>query len=180
MISYRTTSLTSNTYTVHRHTHTFSRHTVSRTTPIPYRYKMVVFPAPSRPKIRILISLFPHNLLNKLEKKLPAITSDTEQQVIDSHGSVASSPFWNKHAHPFLTSAQKPGDVSRYNHEQNGWQPDHVIGIHGRVQGGQEILGLRNTSTFIIAFLTFQSRLHVLARRAPRPSVPTLSHGRAL
>lgn len=32
----------------------------------------MVFPAPSRPNMRILISLFPHNLLNKLEKNPPA------------------------------------------------------------------------------------------------------------
>ena len=48
-------------------------------------------------------------------------------------------------------------------------------------QGGSDkVLGLRNTSTSIIAFLTFQSRLHMLADCAPRPNVHTLSHGRAL
>ena len=51
--------------------------------------------------------------------------------------------------------------------------PDH--------QGGSDkVLRLCNTSTLIIAFLTFQSRLRVLADCAPRPSVPTLSYGRAL
>ena len=49
------------------------------------------------------------------------------------------------------------------------------------LQGGSDkVLGLRNTSTSIIAFLTFQSRLHMLADCAPRPNVHTLSHGRAL
>ena len=43
-----------------------------------------------------------------------------------------------------------------------------------------KVLGLRNTSTLIIAFLTFQSHLHVLADCAPRLSVPTLCYGRVL
>ena len=48
-------------------------------------------------------------------------------------------------------------------------------------QGGSDkIVRLRNTSTPIIAFLTFQSRLHMLADCAPRPNVHTLSYGRAL
>ena len=46
--------------------------------------------------------------------------------------------------------------------------------------GSDKVLGLRNTSTSIIAFLTFQSRIHMLADYAPRPNVHTLSHGRAL
>ena len=46
--------------------------------------------------------------------------------------------------------------------------------------GSDKVLGLRNTSTSIIAFLTLQSRLHMLADCAPRPNVHTLSHGRAL
>ena len=53
--------------------------------------------------------------------------------------------------------------------------------VYGKFQGGSDkVLGLRNTSTSIIAFLTFQSRLHMLADCAPRPNVHTLSHGRAL
>ena len=36
-------------------------------------YKIVVFPAPSRPSISILISFDPHSLEKRLEKKLPAI-----------------------------------------------------------------------------------------------------------
>ena len=46
--------------------------------------------------------------------------------------------------------------------------------------GSDKVLGLRNISTSIIAFLTFQSHLHMLADCASRPSVHTLSHGRAL
>ena len=46
--------------------------------------------------------------------------------------------------------------------------------------GVGQVLGLRNTSTSIIAFLTFQSRIYMLADCAPRPNVHTLSHGRAL
>ena len=49
-----------------------------------------------------------------------------------------------------------------------------------KARGVGQVLGLRNTSTSIIAFLTFQSRIHMLADRAPRPNVHTLSHGRAL
>ena len=49
------------------------------------------------------------------------------------------------------------------------------------VQGGSDkVLGLHNTSTFIIAFLTFQLRLYVLAHCASRLSVSTLSHTSAL
>ena len=48
-------------------------------------------------------------------------------------------------------------------------------------QGGSDkVLGLRNIITSVIAFLTFQSRLRMLADCAPRPNVHTLSHGRAL
>ena len=50
-----------------------------------------------------------------------------------------------------------------------------------KAQGGSDkVLGLRNISTSIIAFLTFQSRIYMLADCAPRPNVHTLSHGRAL
>ena len=49
------------------------------------------------------------------------------------------------------------------------------------LQGGSDkVLGLRNTSTSIIAFLTFQLHLHMLADCAPRLNVHTLSHGTAL
>ena len=34
-------------------------------------YKIVVFPAPSRPSMSILISFDPHSLEKRLEKKLP-------------------------------------------------------------------------------------------------------------
>ena len=40
----------------------------------PHLYKMVVFPAPSSPKIRILSSFCPNNEENKLEKKPPVKT----------------------------------------------------------------------------------------------------------
>ena len=59
------------------------------------------------------------------------------------------------------------------------WQP-FVAGVGGTQGGSDKVLGLRNTSTSIIAFLTLQSRLHMLADCAPRPNVHTLSHGRAL
>ena len=49
-----------------------------------------------------------------------------------------------------------------------------------RAGGVGQVPGLRNTSTSIFAFLTFQSRIHMLADCAPRPNVHTLSHGRAL
>ena len=59
----------------------------------------------------------------------------------------------------------------------SGDERDFVTTAQG---GSDKVLGLRNTSTSIIAFLTFQSRLHMLADCAPRPNVHTLSHGRAL
>ena len=37
-----------------------------------HRYRIVVFPAPSSPKIRIRNSFCPNSEENKLEKKLPA------------------------------------------------------------------------------------------------------------
>ena len=38
-------------------------------------YKIVVFPAASRPTIKILISFFPHSLSNSFEKVRPMIES---------------------------------------------------------------------------------------------------------
>ena len=39
-------------------------------------YRMVVFPAASRPTIRMRISFFPHNLSNSLEKVRPMLAAD--------------------------------------------------------------------------------------------------------
>ena len=44
---------------------------VVTTSPTCSRYRMVVFPAPSSPRISILISLAPHRLAKRREKKLP-------------------------------------------------------------------------------------------------------------
>ena len=46
--------------------------------------------------------------------------------------------------------------------------------------GSDNVLGLHNTKGTLTAFLTFQSWRYVLADCAPRPSVSTLNHGRAL
>ena len=60
------------------------------------------------------------------------------------------------------------------------WKTESQPSTQGRGRGVGQVLGLRNISTSIIAFLTFQSRIHMLADCAPRPNVHTLSHGRAL
>lgn len=44
---------------------------VVTTSPTCSRYRMVVFPAPSKPRIKILISLVPNRLLKMLEKNPP-------------------------------------------------------------------------------------------------------------
>ena len=59
------------------------------------------------------------------------------------------------------------------------WLSPGRFSLHPGGGGSDKVLRLCNTSTLIIAFLTFQLRLCVIADCAPRPSVPTLSYGRA-
>ena len=77
----------------------------------------------------------------------------------------------NRRAVFSLVSPEACCDVTEASTECNGAVAPGGVG---------QVLGLCNTSTSIIAFLTFLSRFHMLADCAPRPNVHTLSHGRAL
>lgn len=55
---------------------------VVTTSPTCSLYRMVVFPAPSKPRIKILISLVPNRLEKRLEKKPPEGRNKREERKV--------------------------------------------------------------------------------------------------
>ena len=73
-------------------------------------YKMVVFPAPSSPRIRILSSFWPKSEENKLEKKEPAC--ENKNPLRKAWKDILTPCQKTHNTHPYWSSAQYQSHAS--------------------------------------------------------------------